>query len=257
MKVDLAGDRDRLTLREFSASDTADGSLGARGSLGLSASAPSAEPTATLKHFRIAARDETVITASGNVAVSGTIASPKVTAQLTAEQGDITLPDRLPPSVARLRVVEINRSKPEGPVLPSQKAEPPALPAALDLDLAVPSRIFVRGRGLDSEWGGRLKVTGTSAAPKIVGSLNALRGTFDVLGKSFKITRGRITFDGGVNLDPVLDIIAEVSSGEVTAQVLVGSLISSPTVTLTSTPALPQDEILARVLFGRGVGQIT
>jgi len=256
MKVDLAGDRDRLTLREFSAGDTADGSLGARGSLGLNASAPSAELTATLKHFRIAARDETVVTASGNVAVSGTIASPKVTAQLTAEQGDITLPDRLPPSVARLKVVEINRSNPE-PVPPSQKAEPPALPAALDLDLAVPSRIFVRGRGLDSEWGGRLKVTGTSAAPKIVGSLNALRGTFDVLGKSFKITRGRITFDGGVNLDPVLDIIAEVSSGEVTAQVLVSGLISSPTVTLTSTPALPQDEILARVLFGRGVGQIT
>src|SRR5260370_19752481 len=57
--------------------------------------------------------------------------------------------------------------------------------------------------------------------------------------------------------DPAVDIVAEVSSGEVTAQVLVGGLISSPTVTLTSTPALPQDEILARVLFGRGVGQIT
>jgi translocation and assembly module TamB len=43
----------------------------------------------------------------------------------------------------------------------------------------------------------------------------------------------------------------------VTAQVLVGGLTSSPTITLTSTPALPQDEILARVLFNRGVGQIT
>jgi len=28
-------------------------------------------------------------------------------------------------------------------------------------------------------------------------------------------------------------------------------------VTLTSTPVVPQDEILARVLFGKGVGQIT
>jgi translocation and assembly module TamB len=257
MKVDLAGDRDRLTLREFSAGDSADGSLGARGSLGLNASAPSAELTATLKHFRIAARDETVVTASGNVAISGTIASPKVTAQLTAEQGDITLPDRLPPSVARLKVIEINRSNPERPAPPSQKAEPAALPAALDLELTVPSRVFVRGRGLDSEWGGRLKITGTSAAPRITGSLSAQRGTFDVLGKSFKITRGRITFDGGANLDPALDIVAEVSSGDVTAQVLVGGLISSPTVTLSSTPVLPQDEILARVLFGRGVGQIT
>lgn len=257
IKVDLAGDRDRLTLREFSAGDTADGSLSARGDLGLNASAPSAELTATLKHFRVAARDEAVVTASGDVAISGTVASPKVTAHLIAEEGDITLPDRLPPSVARLKVVEINQSNPKGPGPPSQKAKSPALPAALDLELAVPSRVFVRGRGLDSEWGGRLKIAGTSAAPRITGSLNAQRGTFDVLGKSFKITRGRITFDGGANLDPALDIVAEVSSGDVTAQVLVGGLISSPTVTLTSTPTLPQDEILARVLFGGGVGQIT
>ncbi len=121
----------------------------------------------------------------------------------------------------------------------------------------MPGRVFVRGRGLDSEWGGRLKITGTSAAPKITGSLSAQRGTFDVLGKSFKITRGRITFDGGASPDPAVDIVAEVSSGDVTAQVLVGGLISSPTITLNSTPAMPQDEILARVLFGRGVGQIT
>jgi len=257
MKINLAGDRDRLTLREFSAGDTADGSLVARGSIGLNAAAPSAELTATLEHFRVTARDEAVVTATGDVAVSGTIASPKVTAHLTAEQGDITLPDRLPPSVARLKIVEINGRSAKGPAPAPQKTEAPALPAALDLELAVPGRVFVRGRGLDSEWGGRLKITGTSAAPKITGSLSAQQGTFDVLGKSFKITRGRITFDGGASLDPAVDIVAAVSSGDVTAQVLVGGLISSPTVTLNSTPAMPQDEILARVLFGRGVGQIT
>ena len=262
VKIELAGDRDRLTLREFSAGDSADGSLGARGSLGLSAAAPAADLTVTLKHFRVAARDEMVMTASGDVAVSGMIASPKVTARLTAERGDITLPDRLPPSVVRLKIVEINSRDGKGtdgkrPARPAKKTETPALLATLDLDLAVPGRVFVRGRGLDSEWGGRLKITGTSAAPQIAGSLDAQRGTFDVLGKTFKITRGRIAFDGGASLDPAIDILAEVSGGDVTAQVLVGGLISSPTITLTSTPTLPQDEILARVLFNRGVGQIT
>ena len=33
--------------------------------------------------------------------------------------------------------------------------------------------------------------------------------------------------------------------------------VSAPKLTLTSSPAVPQDEILARVLFGRGLGQIT
>jgi len=121
MKINLAGDRDRLTLREFSAGDTADGSLVARGSIGLNAAAPSAELTATLQHFHVAARDEAVVTATGDVAVSGTIASPKVTAHLTAEQGDITLPDRLPPSVARLKIVEINGRSAKGPAPAPQK----------------------------------------------------------------------------------------------------------------------------------------
>ena len=55
MKVNLAGDRDRLTLREFSADDSANGTLSAQGSLMLGRSAPSAELAGTLKHFRIAA----------------------------------------------------------------------------------------------------------------------------------------------------------------------------------------------------------
>jgi translocation and assembly module TamB len=257
MKVDLAGDRDRLILREFSADDTAKGTLSAQGSLVLGGSAPSAELTGTLKHFRIVARDEATVTTSGTVSVTGTIASPKVATQLIAEQGDITIPDRLPPSVTRLKVAEINSRSTSARAQSPKNPEPPALPAALDMDLNLPGRVFVRGRGLDSEWGGRIKITGTSTAPQIVGSLNALRGTVDLLGKSFKITRGRITFGGSGSPDPALDILAEVSSGDVTAQVLVGGLTSSPTVSLTSTPTLPQDEILARVLFNRGVGQIT
>jgi autotransporter translocation and assembly factor TamB len=33
----------------------------------------------------------------------------------------------------------------------------------------MPGRVFVRGHGLDSEWRGRLAITGTTAAPDIAG----------------------------------------------------------------------------------------
>ena len=254
LRLDVAGDRDRLVLRDFSASDSADGTLSARGSLVLNGASPSADLTATLKHFRVAARDEAVVGASGTVTVGGTIASPKVAAQLTVDGGDITIPDRLPASVVQLNAVEIHGRHSKGPIPPPQ---PQAFPAALDIELAVPGRVFVRGYGLDSEWRGKITVTGTSAAPKITGSLNAQRGTVSILGKSFRITRGQLAFDGGASPDPALDIVAEIAAGDVTAQVVVGGLLSSPTITLSSTPVLPQDEILARVLFGQGVGQIT
>ena len=121
----------------------------------------------------------------------------------------------------------------------------------------MPGRIFVRGRGLDSEWRGQLAIAGTSDAPRITGALQAIRGTFDVLGKTFRVTRGEIVFDGGATIDPVLDITAEVAAADITAQVMLQGAGLGAEADDEFDPAVPQDEILARVLFGRGLGQIT
>ena len=257
MKLDLVGDRDRLTVREFSAGDTASGSLAAQGSVVLAGAGPTADISGTLKSFRIIGRDDAVLAASGTVAIAGPVASPKVTARLTTDKGDLTIPDNLPPSVTRLQVVEVNSRVPRRTTALAAKPSPPAVPASLDIKIAVPGRIFVRGRGLDSEWRGQISVTGTSDAPRIVGSLEAIRGTFDFLGKTFKMVRGNIGFDGAAALDPTLDILAEISAADITAQVSVTGLASSPKIAVTSTPVIPQDEILSRVLFNRAVGQIT
>jgi translocation and assembly module TamB len=121
----------------------------------------------------------------------------------------------------------------------------------------IPGQLFVRGKGLDSEWQGRVAVKGTSAEPDIVGKIESVRGNFDLLGKRFALSRGIISFDGGSKIDPRLDILAEANASGVTAQAQVSGSASSPSMSLTSNPLLPQDEVLARVLFGRGVGQLT
>jgi translocation and assembly module TamB len=258
MQADLVGDRDRFTLTSFSAADTASGTLNAQGNVVLGGpSGPTAELTATLANFRVAARDEAVATASGTVAIAGPLTSPKVTAPLTVDRADINLPDSLPPNVVVLKVVETNGKTGKPPPSPPANQQPPALPATLDIKLDMPGNIFVRGHGLESEWRGKLTITGTSAAPAISGSLEQIRGSVDLLGKTFTLTRGAITFDGSAKLDPVLDIVAEASAADITAQVNIGGFASAPTITLSSTPPVPQDEILARVLFNRGVGQIT
>jgi len=257
MQADLVGDRDRFTLTSFSAADSASGSLNAQGNVVLrGASGPTAELSATLANFRVAARDEAVATASGTVSIVGPLTAPKVTAPLTIDRAEINLPESLPPKVVVLKVVETNSKTRKQPP-PEPANQPPALPATLDIKIDMPRNIFVRGHGLESEWRGKLTITGTSAAPVINGSLEQIHGSVDLLGKTFTITRGAITFDGSPKLDPVLDIIAEASAADITAQVNIGGFASAPTVTLSSTPAVPQDEILSRVLFNRGVGQIT
>jgi translocation and assembly module TamB len=222
----------------------------------MGASGPTAELSATLDNFRVASRDEAVATASGAVSIAGPLAAPKVTAPLTINRAEINLPESLPPNVVVLKVVETNGKTGKQPP-PAPASQPPALPAALDIKIDMPGNIFVRGHGLDSEWRGNLAITGTSAAPAINGSLEQIRGSVDLLGKTFTLTRGAITFDGSAKLDPVLDIVAEASTADITAQVNIGGFASAPKVTLSSTPVVPQDEILARVLFNKGVGQIS
>jgi len=257
MQAEIVGDRDRFTLTSFSAADTASGSLKAQGNVVLKgASGPTAELSATLDNFRVAARDEAVATASGTVSIAGPLTAPKVTAPLTVNRADINLPESLPPNVVVLKVVETNSKTGKQPP-PAPANQPPALPATLDIKIDLPGNIFVRGHGLDSEWRGHLVITGNSAAPVITGSLEQIRGSVDLLGKTFTLTRGAITFDGSAKLDPVLDIVAEASAADITAQVNIDGFASAPRITLTSTPVVPQDEILARVLFNKGVGQIT
>jgi translocation and assembly module TamB len=113
----------------------------------------------------------------------------------------------------------------------------------------------VRGRGLTSEWKGDLDVTGTASHPEIVGQFQAVNGDFALLGTDFIIQRGVLTFTGGTM--PFLDMLAQAQTADITAQVLLQGLPTAPTVKLTSQPELPQDEVLSRVLFGAGVGQIT
>src|ERR1051325_1286264 len=274
LRADISGDRDRVTVREFSAKDTGTGALDLRGSLALAGGAPSADLAATLQNFRILGRDEGVLTASGEIRIAGPVASPRVTAQLTGGEGDLRIPDNLPAGVTKLQVVEINsrevRPRPASSQVPPRpparrdatkpvpaKPSTPAVPATLDVKIALPGKVFVRGRGLDSEWRGRFTVSGTSDAPKIIGSLEVVRGTFDILGKSFRVTQGKISFDGATTLDPTLDIVAEIASGDVVARLLVTGSASAPKIAITSTPTMPQEQVLSYVLFNRPNTQIT
>src|SRR5207244_12703355 len=130
---------------------------------------------------------------------------PKVMAPLTVDRADINLPESLPPKVVVLKVVETSSKTRKQPP-PEPPNQPPALPATLDITIDMPGNIFVRGHGLESEWRGKLTITGSSAAPVIAGAIEQIRGSVDLLGKTFTLTRGTITFHGSAKLDPVLDI---------------------------------------------------
>jgi translocation and assembly module TamB len=174
------------------------------------------------------------------------------TGSIDVHRAEIKIPKALPPEVAVLDV----RRPGQKPPLPSGAG--PVI--GLDLKVDAPRAVFVRGRGLDAETGGGLHVTGTSAAPQIAGGFDMRRGTFDLGGASLRFTSGKVSFNGtglSQKIDPTLDFVAESTSNNITAKLTVTGYADAPRIALTSTPDLPQDEILARLLFGTSAKDLT
>lgn len=206
-----------------------------------------------------------LVTASADLdlALSGALArDPRVSGRIDVVSMDVTVPDRLPATLrpldgtrhlhptatARARLAQAAKAGRRG------RAQPP-FDAVLDLTLSAPGHIYVRGRGLDAELGGDLRLTGTLAAPVPVGAFTLRRGRVQILGKRLDFSRGRLAFTG--TLSPELDFLAETQASDVTAQIAVTGPADEPAFTFSSSPDLPQDEVLSRILFGKASGGLS
>ena len=210
-----------------------------------------------------------IVTAVANLGleISGPLAQrPRLSGRIDVLSLDVAVPDRLP---ASLRPVDgIKHIRPTGTAaarLAAQKrqARPaargsrpaPAFDAALALTVSAPNRVFIRGRGIDAELGGQIRVGGTLAAPALDGGFELRRGRLSVLSQRLDFSRGRLTFMGGTM--PELDFVAETRASDVTARVIVSGPADQPVFAFTSTPDLPQDEVLSRLLFARASGSLS
>ena len=179
-------------------------------------------------------------TLRGKLALGGTVRIRKA---------NINIPRSLPPNVANLPIIFPGQKPPPPP------AQPP--PVALDLTVTAANQIFVRGNGLFADLGGELHIRGTADRPELEGGFDLLRGNLSLGGKTLQFTQGQIGFSG-VGFMPTLNLQATtVTTENNTATLLVGGTAARPTITLTSTPPLPSDEILAQLLFGQSTSSLT
>jgi translocation and assembly module TamB len=125
----------------------------------------------------------------------------------------------------------------------------------LDVTITAPSRVFVRGRGIDAELGGELRLLGTTAAVRPSGGFSLIRGRIDILGRRLVLSRADLVLEG--SLVPQISIAADTESDGITSTVIVEGPADDPVVTFRSSPELPQEEVLARLLFGRGLDKIS
>jgi translocation and assembly module TamB len=171
--------------------------------------------------------------------------------RLHLDRADINIAENLPHDVA---VLDVRR--------PGQQAPPPQSAARLVLDVAVdaPRQVYVRGHGLNAEMGGHLEVHGPSDQPAVAGGFELRNGQVTLAGQTLDLTAGKVTFDGvslTKRLDPVIDFTGQKSAVDVTAYLQVTGYADAPKIKISSTPDMPQDEVLARLLFGQSVTQLS
>ncbi len=127
----------------------------------------------------------------------------------------------------------------------------------LDIDLVADNQIYVSGMGLDSEWSANIKVRGTTGAPILTGGIDLIRGTLGFAGRSFDLQSGRLRFNGSSMTNPTLRLVASGEADDVNINVNITGSAENPEIAFSSTPSLPQDEIMARILFGNSIGELT
>ena len=226
------------------------GSLSATGIVGVLQPGLPIDATVTARNARPLSGDRLTVNLDADVTARGQLTSQFLLAgELRINKAEIRIPETLPTSVATL---DVRR--------PGEKAAPPPAPGptiALDLWIKAPRQIFVRGRGLDAELGGRVRVQGTVADPRPLGSFELLRGGVSLAAQTLNFSKGAVSFNGGSLTNPSIDFTVSATSGNITAELTVGGTVRQPTISMTSTPDLPQDEILAQLLFGRPVSSLS
>ena len=252
IKAEVVGIAGGLRIKSFNATAIS-GTVTMAGTFGVLQPGMPVDLKITAKNAQPLASNILTATLDADLHLTGT-ARERIDAAGTIHviRAKIGIPNSLPPDVA---VLDVRR---RGQTL---KLRGKQLVVGLDVLIQAPQEIIVQGRGLDAELGGETHLTGTSDEPLASGGFDLQRGSFTLAGNKLNFTQGRVSFDGAGlrrKIDPTLDFTAQTTFADsTTATLRITGLADAPRFEFSSTPALQQDEIMARLLFGENVAQLT
>nr|WP_018428665.1 translocation/assembly module TamB domain-containing protein [Hoeflea sp. 108] len=206
--------------------------------------------------------DGRVVTANlgGDIAIKGPMLSaPVLSGTINLARTVISIPEKFPGALSAVDVKHKNAPKAviiqQDAMRPAEKASGGSGALTLDITVNAPNQIFVQGRGLDAELGGSLRLTGSSASPQAMGEFTLRRGRLSILGKRLNFTSGSVGFAG--SLVPTINFAAETTASDATVTIGITGQANNPKFSFSSVPALPEDEVLARLIFGRSMSNLS
>ncbi len=261
IRADVAMANGTATIRTLTGSLSTGGSISGSGTVGIDPGSDfPADIALRIRDGRYTDGRVVTTTMNGDLAIKGPLVSrPTLSGTVNLERTVITVPDRLPGSLAALDVQHRNAPaavrEQAAALAPATASGGGSGALALDITVNANNQIFVTGRGLDAELGGSLRLTGSTASPEAIGEFTLRRGRLAILGRRLTFTRGTISFAG--SMVPTLDLAADSDVDGTRVTVTVSGPANNPRFDFSSMPALPQDEVLARLIFGRSLNNLS
>lgn len=129
--------------------------------------------------------------------------------------------------------------------------------------IKIPRNTWVKNEDLRLELSGDFEVIKHKTFTEIFGTANVVRGQYDMLGRTFVIDNGTISFEGGEKLMPKLNLTASYTFRDPQQQekkltVNITGDANSPTVDFTlDGSAVSEGDALSYILFGKSMNELS
>jgi translocation and assembly module TamB len=249
----LVGNGEQLSIREARARSGDDGELQLAGSVFWQPERrqlPDAiDLSLTLRRAMLLQQRDLSGEVNGKVQVAGSFAELWVKGDMKISPLNASVESAIKTQIPQIQVTEIKKSIDEA------AEDTLRLPEVhLDIQLRADQQAFLRGRGLDAELGGKIAITGTLEAPQYNGIFTTRRGRLELFGKRFVLEQGEVRFN---NDGAILRIPAVHKTQDIEIRAELHGTDKEPKLSLSSVPALPNDEILSRLIFGKSAQDIS
>jgi translocation and assembly module TamB len=250
LQAHLAGDQLQLQKLAF---DGAEGKARADGWIRFANAEATMQLKLTADKLEVLGRPDRTLIVSGSTTLVRDNKHFQLDGKLRADRALIEMAGKDTPTLSD-DVVIVGRG-----AAPAKTAQ--SMPLNVDVEADLGDNFTLRGKGLDAQMAGTVRVRVLDRRPpRVNGSIRVVSGTYAAYGQKLEIERGVINFTGAYD-NPGLNILAvrkrpegeQLTETNVEAGVEVRGTALAPVAKLVSTPAVSDSDKLAWLVLGHGI----
>lgn len=258
IQASFQGDGKKIAIRDVTANDGKGGTVHGNGEITLSTLKNwNFSYDMHLNNLQLIDLDNTHAHFDGDINVSGNSEKIVVKGELTTTEMDYAIAKKIEELTDSVHIIYVNQNPEER--TPTKAAEPvlTEFPIIFDINIKIPDKLQVNDSNLQSVWKGEIKVSGEAVKPDVKGEIKVVSGIYMLNGQQYELRQGTLTFHGGLDKKSTIYVVTSREINDYQVDIILQGNLSNPKIILRSTPALPQQEILSLILFGKSPSDIT